>query len=1274
MHSLNCSLLRLLRRLLFVSWLLQSQVGWCGGPITNCTQADLQAALGEGGAVTFACSGTITLTNTLVITQDTTIDASGFEVTLSGGNAVRLFAVTNAALHLNGFTLADGRAVGGMGLNQTPAIPGQDGTGGCILNQGGTVALTSCTLSNHLALGGDAALVSGLNCGGAGNGVGGAICSFGGQINLTNCLVTGCAATGGSGGSLNSPSIAGGSGVGLGGAVYLVGSALNLQHVTLANNRATGGPGGMTSSFPTWSASGAPASGGAVYAANSSVCAGDSLLTGNAAVGGPVTNAAHGTVSGDGSGGALFVTAGASATLDRCTLSGNSASSSNPGWRGTGGSGRGGAVFNGGSVQLFNSTCFGNSALATTGSMGARVGQGGALYSTNSVVLVGCTFNNNLAQGGDNYSYGSGSTPGEGGALWSSGGLCATNCTWATNQAVAGYWVEGMFFSSGPATPSGGGVCLTGGSAALVNMTFAGNRAAPNYHIAPPPEYQAPLHGGNLASTGGQVLVQNSIFLNGQNPGGTNLWGVITDGGYNLCSDGSGGFTAPTSLTNTDPMLLSLVDNGGPTATMALDPGSPARDAIPAGYPSIDQRGVSRPQGDAADIGAVEADSVPTTLVTVETVPPGLYISADGRRPVPTPHPFRWATGSCHTLNASTPGSGGQGTNAQYLWTSWSDGGAVSHLVCANEAITNTAYFRAQYYLSMSPGNNFGGTVNPTSGWYDEGQAVSISAVPVSGFTFSGWSGSGSGTPYSGPDNPAQVTLNGWVSQTALFTYTNPCAWALSATHASFDAGQQLGTVMVSSPDTNCLWTVVNPCNWISVTSGSPSSPTVNYLVSANDDVNDRTCTLSIAGQPFTVTQAGKCVFSLDYPGTNIGPATLSGVVTVTTHSNCFWTAVPDRTWLHTTNTGTGPGLVWYTADANPYTNSRAGVIAVMDQTFTVVQAGLSSVFAKGTYHGLFYPAAGAALQNVGALTLSTTSRRTFTGRLWLQGTSYLLHGQFDLSGWTNLQVPRRGKPALDVALQLAGANKLLGSVAEQGGGWQASLDADREVFTAAHPCDFAGFYTVALPGSTNPAALPGGDGWGTAKVSGRGSATLAMSLADGRAFTSSSFVAIDGRLPLFEALYRGQGLVSAWVQLPSDATNYLGGQGLWIKPPGSRVYPDGFSETVTFFGAKYSAPKHEPVFQFTEGAVAFAGGNLPDALSVPMELLANNKAAPVGASNLWLSISASSGRFSGSFSVPPARERYRFQGVLLPQLECGYGYFLGTNQSGYVRIGSGQP
>jgi hypothetical protein len=90
--------------------------------------------------------------------------------------------------------------------------------------------------------------------------------------------------------------------------------------------------------------------------------------------------------------------------------------------------------------------------------------------------------------------------------------------------------------------------------------------------------------------------------------------GTFTSQGYNLIAvtNGSSGFPGPgdrvgSSGAPLDPWIGPLADNGGPTFTRALLPGSPAIEAGTAiGVPPTDQRGVPRPQGPSVDIGAFE--------------------------------------------------------------------------------------------------------------------------------------------------------------------------------------------------------------------------------------------------------------------------------------------------------------------------------------------------------------------------------------------------------------------------------------------------------------------------------------------------------------------------------------------------------------------------------------------------------------------------------------------------------------------------------------------
>jgi hypothetical protein len=78
------------------------------------------------------------------------------------------------------------------------------------------------------------------------------------------------------------------------------------------------------------------------------------------------------------------------------------------------------------------------------------------------------------------------------------------------------------------------------------------------------------------------------------------------------------------------------------------------------------------------------------------------------------------------------------------------------------------AQITTQYYLTMSHG--VGGTVTPGSGWRYSGATVSITATPSTGYTFSNWAGTGTGS-FSGTNNPASITMGGPITEAATFTH-----------------------------------------------------------------------------------------------------------------------------------------------------------------------------------------------------------------------------------------------------------------------------------------------------------------------------------------------------------------------------------------------------------------------------------------------------------------------------------------------------------------------
>jgi hypothetical protein len=155
----------------------------------------------------------------------------------------------------------------------------------------------------------------------------------------------------------------------------------------------------------------------------------------------------------------------------------------------------------------------------------------------------------------------------------------------------------------------------------------------------------------------------------------------------------------------------------------------------------------------------------PTIQVTVKTNPTGLSFTVDGNTYTATQR-FSWVSGSSHTIATTSPQSGG--TGVQYAWTKWSDHGAISHTVAPTANTTYAATFKTQYFLTMSHGT--GGRVSPKSGWKNSGATVSISATAANGYSFSNWTGTGTGS-YSGTNNPASITMSGPITETATFIH-----------------------------------------------------------------------------------------------------------------------------------------------------------------------------------------------------------------------------------------------------------------------------------------------------------------------------------------------------------------------------------------------------------------------------------------------------------------------------------------------------------------------
>lgn len=263
-------------------------------------------------------------------------------------------------------------------------------------------------------------------------------------------------------------------------------------------------------------------------------------------------NGTGGSLSGIG--GAVYVEAG-SLTLDRCVLSGNSTNF-------------GGAIsYSSDSVLVLQRSSFlGNTAAV----------QGGAIYNNGYATLLQCTLSGNQGPGSAIYSSGGGNT------------LQLTQCTISGNPGNAIVNTFGAMMALTHCTIAANpntGISNSNATATLTNCIVAANGSDISSFG------QAPPFGSTTTITRvGANIVQSHINS-----------GTATDSG-------------PAAI-NADPLLAPLGHYGGPTQTMALLRGSPARDAAVGSTFTYDQRDFPRSvegddiSGAVEDIGAYEAST-----------------------------------------------------------------------------------------------------------------------------------------------------------------------------------------------------------------------------------------------------------------------------------------------------------------------------------------------------------------------------------------------------------------------------------------------------------------------------------------------------------------------------------------------------------------------------------------------------------------------------------------------------------------------------------------
>jgi hypothetical protein len=330
--------------------------------------------------------------------------------------------------------------------------------------------------------------------------------------------------------------------------------------------------------------------------------------------------------------GAVGIDNGGTLTVRNCVISGNSL----------------GGIGNGSSLTVVNSNVSDNhigisNITGEFGVVGATIlsttvsgnSAGGVVASPHFfggrayITIIDCTISGNFR------------TMGGGGIFATNTSLSVANSTISGNSTgssgggisvsgsglVPGSSIVNSTISGNSAKTSGGGIGGGGGDLSIVNSTVSGNSAGMSgggiYNNSSLDVTLSTITGNSAPSGGGiynvgSVEVSNTILNAGAS--GENIFndgGTVTSFGYNLSSDDGGGYlNAPGDQINTDPLLGPLQDNGGPTLTHALLPGSPAINAGDPNFaspPAYDQRGplFRRVFNHRIDVGSFEAQPTP---------------------------------------------------------------------------------------------------------------------------------------------------------------------------------------------------------------------------------------------------------------------------------------------------------------------------------------------------------------------------------------------------------------------------------------------------------------------------------------------------------------------------------------------------------------------------------------------------------------------------------------------------------------------------------------
>jgi hypothetical protein len=194
-------------------------------------------------------------------------------------------------------------------------------------------------------------------------------------------------------------------------------------------------------------------------------------------------------------------------------------------------------------------------------------------------------------------------------------------------------------------------------------------------------------------------------------------------------------------------------------------------------------------------------------------------------------------------------------------------------------------------------------------------------------------------------------------------------------------AGGTATLAVTTQPE--CAWEASTTASWISGLSPASGQGTGNvaFRAAPNEGTSTREGAIVVNGQQVVVSQRAVCRYELAPASQTIATSGGTSSVTITTSSDCPWTATTGASWITLTPpfTGSGSATLRFTVVGNPG-GGRTASILVAGQQATVIQSAADTTPPCNAGHIALSPTS----QNVGAAGgTGSTTVSTNTVCLW---------------------------------------------------------------------------------------------------------------------------------------------------------------------------------------------------------------------------------------------------------------------------------------------------